>query len=927
MLTKDETVGGRQSGIAVALLATGIAIGWLISPLIPSLQPEGDSPTRVADPPPELAARFEAPESPEAPPDNGLPSFHLELTTSAAGVLQGVRTRAMERGIIQQEDTDTVDCRLSLDGTEHPATARIKGDWLDHVSSDKWSLRFTLDDTRLLGMRVFSIQTPETRGGLWEWVLHEAARREGLLAPRSFFVNLVINGNPNGVYFLEEHFGTEMLEAQQRRDGPIVRFDESTLWSRFLSNQQGALPVSTARQLTMIDPAALPQRANVRAYSEKHLASVAGLNRALVSALDKIRDIQRLVLIDNKRSSRLRRLTALEALEGRTIDQFIDTAEWARAHALVSLFQAWHGQAWHNQRLYLNPVTDRLEPILFDNIPLSGSDNPFLVLENAPYASQIAKSQDYYGELFRQLARMTEPSWLEDLFEALGPQLTINERALDSDESRRTAYDPARMKQHLHSQQILLRKYIEPADPVNFLCFFAQQEQAGQTIGGQLEVEAWATSRLPVWLLGFRFKDGSFRSASDVVVTDGGAAPASQDPDVFLPSDGRPVHFSFDANQRLANLSNIQALKTSLRDGKSDRDGIQLDEIMAVYRTVPEQTPREEPLIFYNYDRSMGRRAGRPEPVSMEAALARHDCLNYDVENDRLKLRPGPWDVRGDLVIPEGVTLHAWPTTVLRFEPGAVLFSDAALDFQGVEGFPVVLEPAEEEGSWGGVVVLQASERSDLVHTVVRRAAGVARGGWMTSSGMTFFHSEVYLTDCRVEDSPAEDGLNIFGSKLRMLRVLFSGCASDSFDGDFVTGTIKDCDFRDGGADGLDVSGSYITVGGCRFTNLADKALSVGEASTANLSNLTIDGVNIGIAAKDSSEVVVRETTLRNVRFAGLTAFIKKQEFGPASIAATGLTFGNDVPRPFLSQTGSVVTWDGEPIPTEDLDVDALYER
>ena len=61
-------------------------------------------------------------------------------------------------------------------------------------------------------MRTFSIQAPQTVGLLWEWLMLAALRRENVLAARSTFVNVIINGNDAGVYFLMEHFGKELLE-------------------------------------------------------------------------------------------------------------------------------------------------------------------------------------------------------------------------------------------------------------------------------------------------------------------------------------------------------------------------------------------------------------------------------------------------------------------------------------------------------------------------------------------------------------------------------------------------------------------------------------------------------------------------------------------------------------------------------------------
>jgi hypothetical protein len=56
------------------------------------------------------------------------------------------------------------------------------------------------------------------------------AAREGLLAPRYSFVNLVFNGDDWGIYALQEGFGAELISSQDRQPGVVVEFDAQRLW-------------------------------------------------------------------------------------------------------------------------------------------------------------------------------------------------------------------------------------------------------------------------------------------------------------------------------------------------------------------------------------------------------------------------------------------------------------------------------------------------------------------------------------------------------------------------------------------------------------------------------------------------------------------------------------------------------------------------
>ncbi len=79
-------------------------------------------------------------------------------------------------------------------------------------------------------MKTFSLQAPERRGGVHEWIFHRALRREGLVALRYRFVRLLLNSADLGIYALEEHFDARLLEHGGFRAGPIVAFDESLSW-------------------------------------------------------------------------------------------------------------------------------------------------------------------------------------------------------------------------------------------------------------------------------------------------------------------------------------------------------------------------------------------------------------------------------------------------------------------------------------------------------------------------------------------------------------------------------------------------------------------------------------------------------------------------------------------------------------------------
>jgi hypothetical protein len=912
MLTRPERASGTWAGLGV--LAVGIVIGVLARP---SRWFPPDGPPAGREPFPGLV-----PVRPgESPRENGLATLELVIPESSAATLQRVREDALERGIIVQTGADTVPAELVLDGSRRPVEIRIKGDWTDHVEGERWSYRIRLRSGSFRGMREFSIQAPRTRGYLWEWLVHEAARREGVLAPRSTFLNLVQNGHAMGVYFLEEHFEKELLEAQGRREGPIVVWDESTLWSTLL--EEGNVPSKGVRafESQLRAGAHTSEPAEVRAFGEKRLSSIEGLNRALLAALDQMKALRALALADQPETDRRRVLEALDELRGRTLEDLVDAERLGCAHALLSLFQSEHGLAWHNMRFYRDPVRARLEPILFDCAAQDPSARDPVPWRASGIAAAFARSPAYHEALFGHLGRFLRSDWLDDLFAAVAPELERYEAALRAEEELPGGGSVGEIKQRLRAQVVYLRKACLPSDAVNFEATYELTDAARNAGEGVIEVRAWATTRSPVVLEGFRFGNGSFSGAGGALARGGGARVRREG--VVLPPDGRAALFRFPMNERLANLETVEKVTRAIRAELTADQTLDLD-VRAVHRLLASEEQREELLSFRRRDRA-SEGAGRPEAPSLEQALERHPFLRYDFARGELTALAGTWDVAGDLVLPAGVALALVPGTTLRFEVGAVLLADAALSFAGSAREPIVLEPASAAESWEGVVVLGAEGRSRWNDVVVRRTTALARGAWIQTGAVTFYRSPVTLERCHFDSTLAEDALNVFGADVLLDAVTFSGARSDCFDGDFVTGELRGCSFRDGAADGLDLSGSDVVARDCRFERLGDKAFSIGERSRARIEGGAALDVGVGVASKDDSEVEVSGLTVQARHYA-LAAFVKKPEYGPSRLRASSVTLSAGLGRA-IAQTGCVLELDGELVPTRDVDVEASYQE
>jgi hypothetical protein len=318
------------------------------------------------------------------------------------------RELALQRGVlISGGDDEYVPARLSHGEQSVKVKVRLKGDWVDHLTGPKWSYRVKVrgEDT-LFGMKNFSLQHPKARRYVYEWVFHEALAREDLLPLRYEFVELTVNGKDLGVYALEEHFDKRLVEHRKRREGPILKFDESLHW------------------------------ADILATGDTGNASPTGMRGFRAAAIDSFRAPLRAEEPDQWKVL-VAATSLLEAFRAGEIPvaQAFDTKKLATYFALVDLLGAEHAAVWHNLRFYYDPIATRLEPIGFDGnagAPLHNvlGSNELLEQDQGGFRSRVFADPAFMAEYVAQLERLSDPAYLDAFLGAVEPGIQQNLRIL-----------------------------------------------------------------------------------------------------------------------------------------------------------------------------------------------------------------------------------------------------------------------------------------------------------------------------------------------------------------------------------------------------------------------------------------------------------------------------------------------------------------
>ena len=297
----------------------------------------------------------------------------LEITISDEDMqkIEEKREEALNFGILISDDSDYVDAVVSADGKTDKAEIRLKGDWTDHLAGDKWSFRIKLEEDCFWGMSKFSIQPPETRNGIGEYLIQEMYREQGGVALRYEFVDVVINGEYKGVYAVEEFFDKRVIENSLKREGPIICLNEDFVWETWSYCLSGSHhPFSIA---------------NVKVFSENKTLESEVLSGYAAYGVDC-----------------LNRFIAGDA----DASDVFDLELYAKYLAVLDIFESQHGNTWHNMRYYVNPVTAKLEPIPFDELTFSASDG--VSKKSDPIISKLFENEEFVRLYVQSIEELLE---------------------------------------------------------------------------------------------------------------------------------------------------------------------------------------------------------------------------------------------------------------------------------------------------------------------------------------------------------------------------------------------------------------------------------------------------------------------------------------------------------------------------------------
>jgi hypothetical protein len=855
--------------------------------------------------------------------------------------LTSYKNNAINKGIIGNEEKKYIDASVSFKGLTRKVKLRLKGDWTDHLIGDKWSFRIKVKKGKYInGLKEMSIQNPQTRDFQGQILINEMLRDSNIIVPRYDFINVTVNGNDIGIMALTEHFTKELLENANRKESVIIKFDESDLWKARQNNQ-------TLRQNQNLSKIISFKEARVRNNEvlSQHEKIAVGLLKGYLSG----------------------NLLAEDVFDVKLMGDFL---------AIHDLWGDTHSMVWHNLRFYYNPITAKLEPIAFDEllyhpsfgIPRSGfvsrQNNSVITLV---YLNKLKELKDQIGDEYIQKYYDLDDRYESILREEfwLKPPKIVNQQKLE----KRVNFLISQLGSVVHKKDNNSGWVVNLTDRSKMVNLLIKNESKNNTLiksdnyvgefykyglntlgldspfhgykstskkGSKLEVNEIDSFIEPIIKVDL---DNYYKLIDVYFIDDSGS--------ILEVQNYTPHTFKLNNISVVQNLNNVEKVsKINLTDKNiffeplSDKNKIDTKKMnLKVLNEFKEIKGLTLDISLLGDDISYIIQAknyydalhSHPMPSSsVEAQLEIHKFLTVDEPNKIISVKQGTWLVEEPIVVPNGYTLSSKHGVTLLFSNQSYIFSHGRIHFIGTKESPIKLLSQNTNEYWKGIKILGSPdlEESLFNHVKIRNTTSLEVNGWLIDAGFFAHNVNLKMNNISFANNNCEDAINLVNSKFSINEITVKNTVSDAFDSDYSNGTITLGNFSDighvGGGDGLDFSGSKVSLTNFSLLDIDDKAISVGERSEINASNINISNVSVGVAVKDGSNLNINDSKIDSAKLVAIMAYIKKPPYGGAEINADNVKIVNTLKKAKSGENSSIIL-NKNIIEKEKINVEELY--
>jgi len=264
------------------------------------------------------------------------------------------------------------------------------------------------------------------------------------------------------------------------------------------------------------------------------------------------------------------------------------------------------------------------------------------------------------------------------------------------------------------------------------------------------------------------------------------------------------------------------------------------------------------------------------------------------------------------------------PGVTLSLKGNANLILARGARFEGTDSSNIIIKGDQS----GGIAILNSEGMDNsLINVSVTNLGAVSVPGYRYTGAINVYGGSLKIENLSIEDSASEDQLNVVESEIDINGLKIIDAPSDAFDCDFCNGKIYGFEFSNINGDGLDVSGSDLSVHYLNGINIADKAISVGENSNVDILHASVADSSTAIAVKDGSFSNVKYIELSGVFIDAFMTYVKKPFYsGKASLDVGKLELSTSkINEICVRERNTILKINNEDCKEVDLDVKKLY--
>jgi len=248
------------------------------------------------------------------------------------------------------------------------------------------------------------------------------------------------------------------------------------------------------------------------------------------------------------------------------------------------------------------------------------------------------------------------------------------------------------------------------------------------------------------------------------------------------------------------------------------------------------------------------------------------------------------------VIIPSDVSLTVLPGASLYFAPDVSLVAYSSIHAEGTASSPIRVRPLDPVKGFGVFALINGNGETNVFRYFdIQGGSEATINGAYISGMLAVHHASVTVSHSHFQGTHGDDGINVKGGTALIEDSVFEDNASDAIDFDYVASDshVMHNTFRNNHGDSIDLSWSTLVISDNVVESCGDKGVSVGERSNPTIERNVIRHCDYGVAIKDQSHAVIKDTILGNNRI-GVALYQKKPFFGGGTGEGKNITFENN---------------------------------